>query len=133
MFKVPEKYRLKVHPIPFLSSSSADGNNGVFLIPFTKKLYLSCQASDGFNWEHVSVSVKLKSLTHYKPVKRCPTWAEICFIKSLFWSEEDTVIQYHPAKEDYVNMHEYTLHLWRPTEKELPKPNPLMVGINPDK
>jgi hypothetical protein len=43
-------------------------------------------ASDGKGWEHISVSLP----------NRCPNWREMCFIKSLFWDEEDVVIQYHP-------------------------------------
>ncbi len=53
----------------------------------------------------------------------------MCFIKDLFWDEDDVVVQYHPAKSDYVNNHQYTLHLWRPTEGEMPTPPSIMVGI----
>ncbi|MCR4532718.1 hypothetical protein NUV62_17465 [Acinetobacter venetianus] len=69
-------------------------------------------------WEHVSVSLPA----------RCPTWEEMCFIKSLFWGEDDCVIQYHPPKSDYVNNHQYCLHMWRPIEQSLPTPPSFMVG-----
>jgi hypothetical protein len=36
------------------------------------------------------------------------------------------VIQYHPAKGEYVNRHETTLHLWRPIGKEIPPPKELV-------
>ena len=55
-------------------------------------------------------------------------WEEMCFIKSLFWSEDDCVIQYHPPKSDYVNNHQYCLHMWRPIEQSLPTPPSFMVG-----
>jgi len=61
------------------------------------------------NWEHVSISYP----------SRCPTWAEMCFIKNIFWSEEETVLQYHPAKKYYMNLHEYCLHLWKPVHFEV--------------
>lgn len=78
-----------------------------------------CGAMDG--WEHVSVSVQGKN--------RTPTWGEMCFVKSTFWPEEDTVVQYHPSKEDYVNMHPFCLHLFRPVDGQFPKPNSLTVGF----
>ena len=75
-------------------------------------------AYDGQGWEHVSVS-----LSH-----RTPNWREMCFIKDLFWDEEDVVIQYHPKKSEYVNLHNNYLHLWRPIGVELPTPPKELVG-----
>ncbi len=120
MFRVPEKYRQGPTSI-YIPTTSLDGNNGVFIIPakFTN-LKLFCIASDGMGWEHVSVSL-LGS-------KRCPVWEEMCYVKDLFWSEEDCVIQYHPRKEDYVNVHPYCLHLWRPVGLNIPTPPKFMVG-----
>lgn len=117
-FKVPEKYRLKTG---VMASSSLDGNNGVFLInSFAKaKAAFTVIASDGAGWEHVSVS-----LPH-----RAPTWDEMCFIKNLFWSENDCVIQYHPPKSEYVNNHKFCLHLWRPVNQPIVMPPSIMVGI----
>jgi hypothetical protein len=87
-----------------------DGANGAFLIegPGPTWITLRIIASDGTHpdaefWEHVSVST----------ANRCPNWPEMCFVKSLFWADHETVIQFHPAKDDYVNHHPYTLHLWR--------------------
>lgn len=101
MFKVPEKARVKTGP---MGSDSSYGNNGQFIIKSLKlKQPLFVQASDGMGWEHVSVSLP----------SRCPTWDEMCFIKSMFWDECDMVIQFHPPESDYVNLHKYCLHLWR--------------------
>lgn len=66
----------------------------------------------GTPWEHVSVSA----------ANREPTWAEMCWIKGLFWSEEELVIQYHPPASVYVNVHRHVLHLWRPVGVEVPMP-----------
>jgi hypothetical protein len=74
----------------------------------------------GLGWEHVSVSIPSSS--------RCPTWEEMCYVKGLCWNEDETVIQYHPAKQDYVNYHPFVLHLWRPIGIELPKPPTIMIG-----
>lgn len=58
---------------------------------------------DGLKMEHVSVSLK----------DRDPTWEEMCFFKSQFWGEEDEVVQVHPKRSSYVNLHRHCLHLWR--------------------
>ncbi len=58
---------------------------------------------DQSEWEHVSVSC----------ANRCPTWDEMCAVKDLFWTGEETVVQFHPRKSRYVNRHEFCLHLWR--------------------
>jgi hypothetical protein len=111
MFKVPEKYRTEL-------SNIEDGNNGYFLIHHIKlRVPIQVIASDGLDWEHVSVS-----LPH-----RCPTWDEMCFIKNLFWDEEDTVIQFHPANNNYVNNHKHCLHLWRPISQPIPLPPKILV------
>jgi len=119
-FHVPEKYRYKNHPS--LPSSVLDGNNGFFIIPAsltTKRPELRIQASDGRGWEHVSVST----------ATRCPTWEEMCFVKALFWDEEDCVMQLHPPRSTYVNNHPYCLHLWRPIGQAIPTPLPIQVGL----
>lgn len=115
MFKVPEKNRIKNGPM----GSNADyGNNGAFSFLIGKNQFVAI-ASDQMGWEHVSVSTP----------SRCPTWEEMCKVKSMFWDEDDCVIQYHPAKSEYVNNHPYCLHLWRPEGQDLPKPPSFMVGV----
>jgi hypothetical protein len=122
MFHVPERYRLITGP---LRSAKSYGNNGGFFIPAStnrgRKLVII--ASDGMGWEHVSVHVKKgeASLTPY--------WEEMCFIKNLFWDDEDVVMQLHPRKSEYVNNHTNTLHLWRPTQGVIPEPPSILVGI----
>lgn len=116
-FKVPEKYRIKTGP---MGSDESYGNNGQFMITSLKlKRTLGVQASDGMGFEHVSVSLR----------DRCPTWEEMCFVKDLFWDDEDCVIQYHPPKSEYINCHPYVLHLWRPINAEIPRPPKFLVGI----
>lgn len=117
-FHVPDKYRVKTG---FMASDESYGNNGVFMINSLKlKTVLACQASDGLEWEHVSVSASTP--------KRCPNWEEMCFVKDMFWDAEDCIIQYHPPKSDYVNCHPYVLHLWRPIGIEIPRPPFILVG-----
>jgi hypothetical protein len=69
-------------------------------------------------WEHVSVSAE----------KRCPSWDEMCFVKDLFWDEQEMAVQYHPPKSEYVNHHPYCLHIWKPTKMVIPMPPTLLIG-----
>lgn len=86
-----------------------------------KGVRLFCLATSGMGWEHVSVSIPNAS--------RCPTWEEMCFVKNRFWKPTESVVQYHPAKSEYVNNHPYCLHLWKPVGKKYPLPPSIMVGV----
>lgn len=122
-FHVPEKFRLAV--------PKSSGQCGVFLITLigSRKVALRCVASDGEDWiacglslpawEHVSISTPL----------RCPTWEEMCFVKSLFWDPDDAVMQLHPPQSEWINNHPFCLHLWRPVGVEIPRPPMVSVGI----
>lgn len=97
---------------------------GAFRIPGPCGRELLVVSSSGLGehihgWEHVSVSAG----------KHCPNWREMCFIKDLFWAEDEVVMQLHPAKADWISNHARCLHLWRPTEKEIPLPPPAAVGF----
>jgi hypothetical protein len=126
MFHVPNSYRDRTHPV--FASVDSYGNNGFFWIPhFRIRDYeFRVQASDGMGWEHVSITVAKID----KEASRCPTWEEMCWVKGLFWDEDDCVVQYHPPKSEHISMHPFCLHLWRPTDKELPRPFKEMVGVN---
>ena len=113
MFKTPENHRVLKGSMA--TTQEEHGCNGVFQYRVgIEKFNILC--SDGQGWEHVSVS-KTKN---GKIV--IPTWIEMCKIKNLFWDLTDTVIQYHPSKDNYVNRHPGCLHLWRQVGKEFPKP-----------
>lgn len=110
-----EAYRDKTGPY-----ASPEGFScGRFQIPF-RSYTLTVMVSDGKRdgWEHVSVSLN----------NRTPNWKEMCYVKDLFWSEDETVVQYHPAKKDYVNCHPYCLHMWRNIEKPIECPPWILVG-----
>lgn len=121
MFKVPENKRILDGP---MGSDESYENNGQFIISYNGLKYL-CQASDGFAWEHVSISIMKKTMV---PIKRCPTWEEMYMIKDIFWDKNDTVLQYHPSEENYVNQYPYVLHLWRPKNEKIPIPPVFLVG-----
>lgn len=98
---------------------AGDGTCGSFMIPScTDRKSLKVIASSGFGWEHVSVSRE----------KRIPNWLEMCQIKDLFFDDEEAVMQLHPPKSQYVNYHPNCLHLWKPTDQEIPLPDTMMIG-----
>lgn len=71
-------------------------------------------------WEHVSVSLP----------NRCLTWDEMCIIKDLFFYDYEVAMQIHPAKENYINISPYCLHIWKPKNVEIPlPPKGLVIGI----
>jgi hypothetical protein len=124
MFKVPENKRMKEG---FLASDESFGCNGIFIVPINNgTIWAQCTVSDQSGWEHLSVTLCDKN---HKQIKRCPTWLKMCDLKNIFWDEEDCVIQLHPPKSDWVNCHEFCLHLWRPVGVELPRPPYYMIGI----
>jgi hypothetical protein len=100
--KLPEKYRVRILMLdPLLYP---------YLVPY-KKFHLKVIASFEPNgWNHVSVSLE----------HRNPSWNEMCFVKDLFFDEEELCLQFHPAKSEYVNLHNHCLHIWQPP-KELEK------------
>lgn len=119
--KVPpevEKHRLTTGP---MKSDSSYGMNGFFMLSL-KGQTLAVMVSDGVDWkkggmtgepwEHASVSL----------MHRCPSWNEMCYVLGLFWNDDETVIQIHPPKEHYVNVHPNCLHLWKPVGIEIPLP-----------
>lgn len=69
-------------------------------------------ASSAGGWDHVSVSL----------IDRCPTWLEMVRVKRLFFHDYECVMQLHPPEANYVNIHNFVLHLWRPQNQEIPMP-----------
>lgn len=123
-FKRPKEYNTD----PFIANA--------FIIPHYKiagyKFF--CMASAVEGWEHVSISLRKDVIIGRKAkreehVERTPTWAEMCFIKDQFWDVEDAVMQIHPPRSEWVSQHPYCLHLWRPIDKEFPRPDSIHVGV----
>lgn len=119
-----EQYRIQIENF----ESERGDLHGAFLIVNPHGAYALKVISSGKldrrwgrNWEHVSVSTNDERHT-------LPTWTEMCFVKDLFWSEDDCVVQYHPPRADYVNHHPGCLHLWRPRSGSLPRPPSFLVG-----
>lgn len=72
---------------------------------------------NGTRWDHVSVSLK----------NRTPTWEEMAWVKSLFFDDEELVVEFHPPKSKYVNVSVNVLHLWKPLDAEIQLPPSICV------
>lgn len=112
-----EKYRMC---IPGIAWHRYGDDFGRFIIPHgSSQLTVIVSAAYGKNgWDHVSVSM----------ANRCPNWPEMCFVKALFFRDDETVIQFHPPADLHVNCHPYCLHLWRPAGLTIPTPPRWMIG-----
>lgn len=100
-----------------------DGGCGYIKLPRDNKTgYTKASIiwSNGGGWEHVSVCPLNGSM---------PTWKDMCFIKDMFFFDDDWVVQFHPAKDEYVNNMPNCLHLWRPLEEKMPTPPSILVGL----
>jgi len=113
-----EKGRIRSGP---MASDKSYGPNGMFHVigPLSRPLFIMASEGDRTTpWEHVSVSLK----------RHPPTWAEMCWVKSLFWNSDECVMQLHPPIGDYVNNVNTCLHLWRPHDGAIPRPPAHLVG-----
>lgn len=62
-----------------------------------------CIESDGKHWVHLSVSRK----------KQMPSWAEFNRVKGIFLGEEALAVQVFAPRTEWVNDHDYCLHLYQ--------------------
>lgn len=111
-----DRYRQTDHERRYYGCDG-DSGSGCFKVFVAGRSFFVI-ASNGGGWDHVSVT----------PCNRkrqtCPTWDEMCAIKDMFFEPEEGVVQYHPAKSQYVNNHPYCLHLWKPNNGvEIPFPD----------
>lgn len=102
-----------------IMTAEHDENCGIGFLPspFDHKAILSIIFSNIGGWDHVSVSTE----------HRCPLWNEMAYIKDIFFYEEECVIQYHPPKSRYVNVHPYCLHMWKRQDSEFELPDNGMI------
>jgi hypothetical protein len=126
------------------ATSPDDGFNGIFVIPgpdgreldiaggngngnylvLTNGLQDRARAPAPTGWEHVSVQADSGT----------PSWDEMCFVKELFWDEDECVVQYHPPLSQYVRANPHRLHLWKPKHETIPMPPTVLalLGVDPN-
>ena len=64
---------------------------------------------DGFTYLHVSFSRR----------SRLPTYEDLDRVRKAFIGEDRESVQVFPKREEYVNLHPNTLHLWHCYEREI--------------
>lgn len=100
-----------------------EGNTGVFEFrekTTGKRFFIISSITAG--WEHVSVHIITKGKKNI-----LPSWYDMCMIKDLFFDPEEVVVQMHPKKSEYVNLHPSTLHLWKKEGAEWEHPPPHLL------
>jgi hypothetical protein len=123
--KFPEQFRVKNAARGLLGSRQGDPFGAFIISPRSacgRELQVIAVDGQETGWEHVSVSLTGQQ-------NKCPSWLEMCAVKSFFWDPVEVVIQVHPAEVDYVNNHPGCLHLWRSTKAIFPLPPPILVGV----
>ena len=111
--EIKNGYR-QIYPV----KEGADGFNGFIIVEMVEMTFI---ASSGMGWDHVSVAP-------CKP-KLMPTWEQMCKVKDIFFRDDESVIEIHPPKDQYVNNKSNCLHLWRANDKEMVLPPSFMVGL----
>lgn len=113
---------IKKTPNLFIEAEAANcGIGGRYYDQYNNK-WLNFIFSYQMGWEHLSVSMPSKT----------PTWDQMCMMKDIFWGKDEACVEYHPKEEDYINNHKHCLHIWKPTNVELPTPPSILVGFRND-
>lgn len=128
--KFPDQFRAIIKGFPEYNSRPGD-DYGLFIVtrgPCGRGLKIIANGADPLSdgWEHVSVSI----LDDRR--RPTPTWAEMAYVKSLFWNDDETVVEFHVPSSDHVNFHRGCLHLWRKPSVEFPRPPSILVGPKPE-
>lgn len=101
-----------------LASDETNGWNGHFMVPLEGEMW-QVIISDGMSWRHLSITNAQRRMT--------PSWNVMCRIKEAFFGDDEWCVQFHPAKDDYIDLHPHVLHLWQPLDEKLPIPYSFMV------
>ena len=114
-----ERFRDRSRDVIARYGSTGDDTCGRFFLQSPIDRAAMCIiASSGEGWDHVSVSRR----------NRVPNWIEMEFVKRRFFKPEEVVFELHVAEADHISNFPHCLHLWRPTDQEIPLPPKWMVG-----
>lgn len=106
--------------------SQSGDHYGLFTFKSNRGHGVFCIVDDGAQtgWEHVSVSVRRAFGSRDNIM---PDWDVMKFVKDTFWGDDETVLQFHPKRDEYVNIHTNVLHLWKQVGVDAPLPSKEMV------
>jgi hypothetical protein len=114
---------------------------GCFSFHAQNGVALSCLVDIKHGWEHISVTGKQvirklgkdNEVLDESHIEVTPSWEHMKAIKELFFEDEETVFQFHPALSQKAGAHDHTLHLWRPADgTEIPLPPSHLVDYSSD-
>ncbi len=106
-----------------LYSTSPGERVGAFLLRcHLSGAMLKVMVSDGQDWEEAGLPLPAWEHVSVSLPTRCPDWAEMCWVKDLFFGPEECVVQFHPPEFVRVNIHPFCLHLWKVVGVEFPAP-----------
>jgi hypothetical protein len=110
---------LREHMIkhPVLGWGDSDGGAFAVYSKTDPSTLLRIIASNGGGWDHVSVSTD----------HRCPTWDEMSQVHRMFFLPTEVALQLHVPEDKHINLHNYTLHLWRNQRQAIELPPSAMV------
>lgn len=98
-----------------------DDHNGAFALEAPSRRLLYVIVSDGYGWDHASVSLPNSPHT-------TPSWEEMVFVRTLVFKPEETCMELHVPTAQHINVHRSCLHLWRPQAATIPMPPEWMVA-----
>jgi hypothetical protein len=96
-----------------IASSDFDGWNGHFMVPLEGEIW-HVTLSDRRGWKHLWVANAGKRIA--------PSWSVMCQLKSLFYADDEWVVQFFPPKDYEIYDASFRLHLWTPLNETLPHP-----------
>lgn len=103
----------KIANLTILEEYPGAGFYGMIYLPLGSKNHLfSIVVSWNNGWDHISIAHRYRD----------PEWLTMCKLKELFFDDDEVVVQYHPKKEDYINIHPHCLHLRKPQNEEVVHP-----------
>lgn len=124
-----EKFR---HTKPGAALSSNEGDRfGVFYIQNAASSFIILFDSGedhggnpGTGWERAEMRVAAHS------GDRVPIYAEMDWLKGLFWDDDECAVQMHLPKHERRQAPPNTLYLWKEAGKEFPRPPAAATRIN---
>lgn len=111
-------YKIAMDKLVRVEVADNDGLAFICRSPVEPDKALRVIASNGFGWDHVSVSL----------VDRCPVWEEMEHVRSIVFLPEETAMQLHVPDSDHISHHPNCLHMWRPHALPIPRPPGWMVA-----
>jgi len=119
-------WRANMKEFPLPKKEDYDTNNNIQNINIPRKNgYYNISVIQTNDWKRIRVSLLNR---WHRQVKAFPTWDDMCIIKDLFFNDDEATIEIHPSDEYRIHEKDYTIDLWKPLNKEMPLPNPNLVG-----